>query len=261
MPVIQTKGLSISYGANRVVTNIDLKIPESKITTIIGANGCGKSTVLKTLARILSPSAGGAYLDGKLIHKANTKEMAKQLAILPQSPDSPSGLKVGELVSYGRAPRQKGFGKLSNEDQIVIDQSLELAGMLKFKQRDVDELSGGQRQKVWIAMALAQETPVLLLDEPTTYLDLAHQLEVLKILKRLNEEEGRTVVMVLHDLNHASRFADYMIAMGDGAIIQDGSPNEIMTPQVLKKVFNIDAIITRDPVNQKPTCITYDLFE
>lgn len=259
--MLSTEQLGISYGDVDIVKGLDLKIPEGKVTTIIGPNGCGKSTILKTMSRILEAKAGAVYLDGKAIHKISTKEIAKKMAILPQTPEAPSGLTVYELVSYGRFPHQRGFGRLTDEDRRIVRWAIEVTGMTVFRDRPIEALSGGQRQRVWIAMALAQETDLLLLDEPTTYLDLAHQLEVLKLLDRLNKEEKRTIVMVIHDLNHAARFAHHMVAINNGKIIKEGKPNEVMTSEVLKDVFNIDAEVVPDPRTGRPVCITYDLVE
>lgn len=258
---LYTKDLNIGYGDRLIVKDLNISIPDQKITTIIGANGCGKSTLLKAITRIISPQSGTIILDGKHISKEHTKELAKKVAILPQTPESASGLTAGELVSYGRFPYQKGFGRLTKTDYEVIDWALEVTGTKEFKYRPVDALSGGQRQRVWIAMALAQETDMIFLDEPTTYLDLAHQLEVLELLQRLNVEQGRTVVMVLHDLNQAARFADYIIALKNGEIVKAGNCEEVMQPDVLKKVFDIDAVIGRDPRTNKPICITYNLVK
>jgi iron complex transport system ATP-binding protein len=206
MTTLTTKNLQIGYGEKLIVKDLNLKINKGEITSIIGANGCGKSTILKTLARLHAAKSGSIYLDGKIIQKIPTKEIAKKMAILPQSPDAPGGLTVYELISYGRFPHQGGFGRLTDKDCEAIKWALEVTQLTSFAHQAVDALSGGQRQRAWIAMAIAQETELLLLDEPTTYLDMAHQLEILKLLKRLNEEEGRTVVMIVHDLNHAARF-------------------------------------------------------
>ena len=258
---LYTDSLHIGYGEQLIVKNLSIEIPDHKITTIIGSNGCGKSTLLKAITRIISHQSGDVILDGKCISSENTKILAQKMAILPQSPESASGLTVGELVSYGRFPYQKGFGRLSKKDMEVIDWALQVTGTSDFKYRPVDALSGGQRQRVWIAMALAQETEIIFLDEPTTYLDMAHQLEVLELLQKLNMEQGRTIVMVLHDLNQAARFADYMIALKDGQIVKAGNCEEVMTPHVLKDVFHIDALIGKDPRTNKPMCITYDLVK
>lgn len=257
---LETDNLGIGYGDIDIVKNLNLDIPEGKITTMIGPNGCGKSTILKTLARILRPKAGAVYLDRKSIQKESTKTIAKKMAILPQTPEAPSGLTVTELVSYGRFPHQNGIGKLSDKDHEIIHWALEVTGMLEFSERSIQDLSGGQRQRVWIAMALAQETDLLLLDEPTTYLDLAHQLEILQLLNRLNKEQGRTIVMVIHDLNLAARFAHHMVALNSGTIIKAGTPEEVMTADVLQRVFKIDAEIITDPRTKKPMCLTYDLL-
>jgi iron complex transport system ATP-binding protein len=258
---LSTEQLSIGYGERLIVKNLSVEIPDKKITTIIGPNGCGKSTLLKAITRIISHQSGNILLDGNDISKVNTKLLAKQMAILPQTPESASGLTVGELVSYGRFPYQKGFGRLTKKDYEVIDWALEVTGTIDFKFRPVDALSGGQRQRVWIAMALAQETEIIFLDEPTTYLDMAHQLEVLELLQKLNLEQERTIVMVLHDLNQAARFADHIIALKDGEIVKAGTCEEVISHKVLKKVFNIDSVIGHDPRTGKPMCVTYNLLK
>lgn len=257
---LYTDNLKISYGERLIIKDLNLQIPDKKITTIIGSNGCGKSTLLKAMTRIIPYQSGAVVLDGKHISKESTKQLAKKMAILPQTPESASGLTVGELVSYGRFPYQKGFGRLTKKDYEIIDWALEVTGTKDFKFRPVDALSGGQRQRVWIAMALAQETEMIFLDEPTTYLDMAHQLEVLELLQKLNGEQERTIVMVLHDLNQAARFADYIIALKDGEIVKAGDCEEVINRDVLKKVFHIDAEIGRDPRTNKPMCMTYNLI-
>jgi iron complex transport system ATP-binding protein len=246
---LSTDELSIGYGEALIVKNLSIEIPDKKITTIIGPNGCGKSTLLKAITRIISHQSGNILLDGNDISKVNTKLLAKQMAILPQTPESASGLTVGELVSYGRFPYQKGFGRLTKKDYEVIDWALEVTGTIDFKFRPVDALSGGQRQRVWIAMALAQETEIIFLDEPTTYLDMAHQLEVLELLQKLNYEQERTIVMVLHDLNQAARFADHIIALKDGEIVKAGNCDEVISHKVLKKVFNIALVLSNFSLN------------
>ncbi|MER2076402.1 ABC transporter ATP-binding protein [Psychrobacillus psychrotolerans] len=258
---LYTDDLSIGYGEQLIVKDLSVQIPNQKITTIIGPNGCGKSTLLKAITRIISHQSGTVVLDGKNVSKENTKVLAKKMAILPQTPESASGLTVGELVSYGRFPYQTGFGRLSQKDYEVIDWAMKVTNTNTFKYLPVDSLSGGQRQRVWIAMALAQETEIIFLDEPTTYLDMAHQLEVLELLQRLNKEEKRTIVMVLHDLNQAARFADYIVALKDGQIVKAGPCEEVITKEVLRGVFNIDAEIGIDPRTNKPMCITYDLLK
>ena len=203
------------------------------------------------MARLIKPKAGCVMLDGKSIHSQPTKEIAKALAILPQNPTAPEGLTVAELVGYGRFPYQKGFGVLTQLDRDVIQWALEVTNMTAFRDRPVDQLSGGQRQRAWIAMALAQNTHFLFLDEPTTYLDMAHQLEVLQLLQRLNKHERRTIVMVVHDLNHATRFAHHMIAIKQGKVMAEGPTEEVLTEEVLREVFGIRAEIVRIP---EPAC-------
>lgn len=256
-----TKDLSVGYQENIIVNQMNIQFNSNEITTIIGPNGCGKSTLLKAITRIIPHSKGSILLDGQSIAKENTKKLAQKMAILPQTQDSASGLTVGELVSYGRFPYQKGFGKLSPADYEVIDWALQVTNTFDYKFRSVDSLSGGQRQRVWIAMALAQETEIIFLDEPTTYLDMAHQLEVLELLKNLNETQNRTIIMVLHDLNHAARFSHNMIALKDGNLIKAGTSEEVMQKDILQKVFHIDAEISRDPRTGKPMCVTYDLIK
>lgn len=257
---ISTEHLAVSYEDHLVVRELDMQIPQGKITTIIGPNGCGKSTVLKAVGRLLKPRGGAVYLNGADICRLSTKEVAQKMAVLPQSPQAPAGLTVGELVAYGRYPHQRGFGTLKSEDKEIIRWALEVTRLAECETTAVDCLSGGQRQRVWIAMALAQQTDLILLDEPTTYLDLSYQLEVLELLYRLNREQGRTIVMVLHDLNLAARFADYMIAIRGGEVICHGKPEEVMTAQVLRNTFQIDAAITTEPRTGRPTCISYDLI-
>ncbi|SDJ30719.1 ABC transporter ATP-binding protein [Natribacillus halophilus] len=261
MTRLEANHLSIRYEKEAIVDDLTIHIPEGKITTIIGPNGCGKSTILKTLARVMKASNGAVYLDGKSIHTQPTKQIAQKMAVLPQAPEAPSGLKVRELVAYGRHPHQKGFATLRKQDHDIIALALEQTGLKALAERSLETLSGGQRQRVWIAMALAQQTDLLLLDEPTTYLDLAHQLEVLQVLQHLNEQQGRTIVLVVHDINHAARFADHMVALREGAIVQAGAPEEVMCAQVLRDVFHIHADVVSDPRSGKPVCLSYDLLK
>lgn len=257
---LSTNNLTIAYNKKIIINNLEIVIPERKITSIIGPNGCGKSTLLKAVGRILKPERGSVYLDGLDIYTLNTKEVAKKMSILPQSPKAPSGITVGELVSYGRFPHQHGLKKLTVEDKKIIQWAMDITKLSEYEVTLVDNLSGGQRQRVWIAMALAQQTDIILLDEPTTYLDLAYQLEILELLYRLNKEQGCTIAMVLHDLNLASRFSDYIIAMRSGKIIEYGTPDEVICEDVLKKTFNINADIIKDSTSKKPVCISYDLI-
>ncbi|RHW42003.1 ABC transporter ATP-binding protein [Neobacillus notoginsengisoli] len=257
---LYTDRLQVGYDDRLIVKNLSVDIPDNQITVIIGPNGCGKSTLLKAMSRIISHQSGSILLDGVSIVREDTKNLAKKMAILPQTPESSAGLTVGELVSYGRFPYQKGFGRLTKKDIEVIDWALEVTRTIEYKYKPVDALSGGQRQRVWIAMALAQETDIIFLDEPTTYLDMAHQLEVLELLQDLNREQGRTIVMVLHDLNQAARFADHIIAMKDGQIVKSGTCEFVINRHVLRDVFNIEAEIGLDPRTKKPMCLTYNLI-
>lgn len=265
MEAIKVDKINVGYSADTLILkDLNINIPIGKTTAIIGPNGCGKSTLLKSIGRILDLKKGAIFLDGKEIHRMPTKELASKLAILPQSPIAPQGLTVEELVSFGRYPYQKGLGKLTEEDKDIVSWAIEATNLSEIRYKAVDSLSGGQRQRVWIAMALAQETDVILLDEPTTYLDMAYQLEILELLDELNKEYGCTIVMVLHDLNLASKFADYMIALGNvlgiGTLIKVGVPEEIMTPDVLRAIYKIEANIAKDPINNRPLCLSYELI-
>lgn len=257
---IVTKELKLAYEEHTVVSHLNLKIPEGKVTSLIGPNGCGKSTILKAAGRIISPKGGSVLLDGSDIQTLPTREVAKRMSILPQTPVAPLGLTVRELVSYGRFPRRERFGRLKQEDQDIVTWALGVTSLSDLEKAAVDTLSGGQRQRVWIAMAIAQQTDLILLDEPTTYLDMGYQLEVLELLEQLNRKQNCTIAMVLHDLNLASRFSDFLVAIRDGDIVAQGTPEEIMTPPVLRKTFHIDAEIARDPRTGRPACISYHLI-
>lgn len=255
-----TNDLTISYDRHKeVVKDLNLSIPPGKITSLVGANGCGKSTILKTIARIIKPDSGNVILDGKKIHGMQTRAVSKKLTILPQGPESPEGLTVEDLVGYGRIPYKNGFNNLTNEDNEIIDWALSVTKMADFKDRTLDQLSGGQRQRAWIAMAVAQTTELLLLDEPTTYLDMAHQLEVLNLIRHLNKEFGRTIVMVIHDLNQAALYSDYIIAIKNGKIVQEGKPKDVITVETCEEVFGIKADILTDSRTGTPLCHAYDL--
>ena len=259
MARLHTEDLTLAYLETPVVDKMDLELPEGKVTALVGANGSGKSTLLRALSRLMRPRSGAAFLDGTAIHRQGTREVAKQLALLPQRAESPDEVTVRELVAYGRHPHRRLLGGLTGDDHEMIDRALDATGMRIFAERPVGALSGGQRQRAWIAMALAQGTDTLLLDEPTTYLDMAHQLEVLQLLKRLNDTEGRTIVMVVHDLNHASRIAHHMVAIAQGQVVAQGTPREVMTRDVLGRVFAIDADIVDDPRTGVPICIPQSL--
>lgn len=260
MSTVRAENISVSYDKTTIIENLSLEIPSQKITTIIGANGCGKSTLLKALTRIQAIKDGQIYLDGQAIATLPTKEVAKKMALLPQVLEAAEGISVYELVSYGRYPHQKYMGSLSNKDRDKIHWAMEVTRISQFANLDVDALSGGQRQRVWIAMALAQDTDTIFLDEPTTYLDMNHQLEVLELLQRLNKDTQKTIIMVLHDLNLSARFSDYLVAMKGGAIKYKGSVQEVMTTAILKDIFKIDAQIIEDPITNRPILLTYQLL-
>ena len=249
------EGLRLGYGDVVVADGLDIEIPDSKITTIIGPNGCGKSTLLRALGRLLRPSGGQVLLDGERIDRMSTREVARTLGVLPQSPTAPDGLTVADLVMRGRHPHQSWFRQWSREDEAVVADALRWTGMLEFADRPVDALSGGQRQRAWISMALAQGTEMLLLDEPTTFLDLAHQIDVLDLVDRLNREMKRTVVMVLHDLSLAARYADVLVAVQDGRIVATGPPAEVLTPELLLEVFGLRALVVDDPATGTPLVV------
>ena len=249
---LEARDLQLAYGDNVVVDGLDLDIVDGTVTAVIGPNGCGKSTMLRALGRLLPARRGYVLLDGKRIDKTPTRDVAKILGVLPQGPVAPEGLTVGDLVARGRHPHQSWYRQWSSDDEDVVAEALSWTGMAEFAERSIDSLSGGQRQRVWISMALAQGTDVLLLDEPTTFLDLAHQVDVLELVERLHVERGRTVVMVLHDLNLAARYAARLVAMKDGAVAASGSPHEVLTEQLLRDVFDLEARVIDDPVSGTP---------
>ncbi|HYF65551.1 MAG TPA: ABC transporter ATP-binding protein [Herpetosiphonaceae bacterium] len=261
MSTLHTEKLTLAYDQTTIINGLDVTIPSGKITALVGPNGCGKSTLLRGIARLLAPRGGGAFLDGKAIQRIPTRELARQLGILPQNPVAPEGLTVRELVAQGRFPHQSWLQQWSAADEAAVLKALELTGMGQFADRPVDALSGGQRQRAWIAMTLAQETACILLDEPTTFLDLAHQIEVLQLLERLNREEGRTIVMVVHDLNHATRHAQHVVALRGGTVIASGPPAAIVTPELLRSVFGVEGAVVPDPRSGVPLCIAYGLSE
>ncbi|WP_210725884.1 ABC transporter ATP-binding protein [Modicisalibacter radicis] len=243
------------YGEGTVLEAINLTIPPGRNTAIVGANACGKSTLLRTLSRLLAPERGKVLLDGHSIHRLPARRLAQQLGLLPQSPIAPEGITVLDLVSRGRHPHQGPFARWSAADEAAVAEALEATATTDLAGRTVEALSGGQRQRVWIAMALAQQTNILLLDEPTTFLDINHQIEVLDLLTDLNRERGTTIVMVLHDLNLAARYADVLVAMAKGRVYGLGAPEEVLTEQMVQEVFGLESRIMEDPVTGKPMMI------
>lgn len=249
---LSAEDATLGYGDRIVATGLTLQIPPGRVTGIVGANGCGKSTLLRALARLITPSAGQVLLDGRSLHQMPSKEVARVLGLLPQGPIAPEGIVVSDLVGRGRHPHQRMLAGWSARDYEAVAAALDATGVADLADRAVDELSGGQRQRVWIAMALAQETDILLLDEPTTFLDVAHQVEVLDLLTDLNRERGTTIVMVLHDLNLASRYCDELIAVKAGRVHAVGSPHKVVTDQLMLEVFGLDSCIIVDPVSGTP---------
>ncbi|MGJ3249468.1 MAG: ABC transporter ATP-binding protein [Elainellaceae cyanobacterium] len=252
---LEARQLSLGYDRELIIRNLSLAIPTGRITALVGPNGCGKSTLLKGLGRLLKPRGGAVYLNGRTIAKQSTKAIARQLGLLPQSPVAPEGLTVRELAAQGRYPYQNWLQQWSKTDEHAVEQALEITEMTELANRPLDTLSGGQRQRAWIAMTLAQDTDILLLDEPTTFLDLAHQVEVLDLLYDLHFSKGRTIVLVLHDLNQACRYAHHLVAMKHGQIYAQGVPQSVMTERMVREVFGLESCIIPDPVTGTPLCI------
>jgi len=252
---LRADDLTLAYEARTVSQGLDVRIPDGSFTVIVGPNACGKSTLLRALARMLRPQAGQVVLDGQAIGSLPSKEVARRLGLLPQSPIAPDGITVADLVSRGRYPHQSLLRQWSGDDARAVDTAMQATGVQALAERPVDELSGGQRQRVWLAMALAQETPILLLDEPTTYLDITHQIEVLDLCATLHEQQGATMVAVLHDLNHACRYATHLIAMRDGAIVAEGPPGEIVDAALVERVFGLRCRVIPDPETGTPLVI------
>ena len=248
-------GLSAGYGESRILDGLDLAVPPGRITVIVGANACGKSTLLRTLSRLLPAQRGQVLLDGKSIHRIPSRDLARTLGLLPQSPIAPEGITVADLVSRGRHPHQGVFSRWTREDDVAVAAALAATKTDDLAERPIDELSGGQRQRVWIAMALAQQTDLLLLDEPTTFLDISHQIEVLDLLTDLNQTRGTTIVMVLHDLNLAARYADHLVAMANGRLHVAGPPETVLTEDHVRQVFGLESRIITDPTSGRPTML------
>ncbi|MEU8915004.1 MULTISPECIES: ABC transporter ATP-binding protein [Streptomyces] len=253
---LRAEGLRLAYGPDRVVVpGLDLELPHGAVTAVIGANGCGKSTVLRALARLLRPASGHVLLDGQDVHHMRTRDVARHLGLLPQSPVAPEGLTVRDLVRRGRTPHTSLLRQWSEEDEAALTAALEATDLVDLADEAVDALSGGQRQRAWLALVIAQGTPWLLLDEPTTFLDIAHQIDVLELVRRLNREDKRSVVMVLHDLNQACRYADHLVALRAGTVVAAGPPAEVVTEELVAKVFDLRSQIVPDPVTGTPLVV------
>ncbi|MEU4795388.1 ABC transporter ATP-binding protein [Streptomyces sp. NPDC023327] len=247
--------LTLAYEDRTVVDRLDLAVPDGRVTVIVGPNACGKSTTLRALGRLLKPKSGAVLLDGEALGKLPTKKIAQQIGLLPQTPVAPEAITVADLVARGRQPHQHWWRQWSDEDEKAVTEAMERTDVTALAERPVDELSGGQRQRVWIAMALAQDTGLLLLDEPTTYLDISHQVEVLDLVRRLNHDRGRTVVVVLHDLNQAARYADHLVAMKDGEVVAEGPPSQVVTEELVREVFGLECVVVPDPVTGSPLVV------
>lgn len=252
---LRADNLTLGYDGPDIVHNLSLTVPEAKVTSIIGPNGCGKSTLLRGLGRLLTPRSGQVILDGHPLSAQSSRRIATRISILPQTPTAPSGLTVADLVSRGRHPRQKWYQQFSLADETVVDDSLRATDIVELADTPLEDLSGGQRQRAWISMTLAQETGILLLDEPTTYLDLAHQVDVLELVRGLNRRHNRTVVMVLHDISLAARYSDHIVAIKDGRIVAQGTPQEVVTPGLLRDVFGLHAHVVPEPTEGRPHVI------
>ena len=252
---LSTTNLALGYPDRRIIDSLTIDIPPNQITAIVGPNACGKSTLLRGLSRLLAPTAGQVLLDGRDIRAIRTRDVATVLSLLPQTPQAPDGISVADLVGRGRYPHQGWFRTWSAEDDAIVDAAMVATGVQDLAARSIDELSGGQRQRAWIAMVLAQNPEILLLDEPTTYLDITHQIEVLDLLMDVNRQVGTTIVMVLHDLNLACRYADNLIVMRAGAIVVAGAPADIVTPDLVRSVFDLDCLVLPDAVSGTPTVV------
>ena len=255
---LRGEGLTLAYDRRVVSRNLEVTVPDRSFTVIVGPNACGKSTLLRALSRMIRPSEGAVYLDGKAIHSYPSKEVARRLGLLPQTSVAPDGITVADLVARGRYPHQRLLRQWSREDERVVAEAMAATRVSDLADRVVDELSGGQRQRVWLAMVLAQQTPLLLLDEPTTFLDIAHQLDMLDLCADLHQERGHTLVAVLHDLNHACRYATHLIAMKDGAVVAQGDPSQIVTAELVQEVFGLPCRVIPDPETGTPLVVPSD---
>ena len=251
----QAEGITAGYDNRTILHDISITIPSNRISIIIGANGCGKSTLLKTMARLIKPTSGQVMLDEKLINKIPPKQLARVLGLLPQSPIVPEGITVADLVGRGRYPHQTFLKGWTKKDYKAVAEAMEIMKITEFAHRNIDELSGGQRQRVWIAMALAQQTDILFLDEPTTYLDITYQVEILDLLTDLNRKYGTTIVMVLHDINLSARYADYIFALHKGRLVAEGEPSKVITSSLIKDIFGLRCTVIRDPVSDSPSVV------
>ncbi|WP_030687039.1 ABC transporter ATP-binding protein [Streptomyces sp. NRRL B-1347] len=252
---LTTRELTLAYEDRTVVHALDLAVPDGAVTVIVGPNACGKSTTLRALGRLLKPKGGAVLLDGEELAKLPTRRVAQRIGLLPQTPVAPEAITVADLVARGRQPHQRWWQQWSDADERAVTEAMERTDVTALAERPVDELSGGQRQRVWIAMALAQETELLLLDEPTTYLDISHQVEVLDLVRQLNHDRGRTVAVVLHDLNQAARYADHLVAMKEGRVVAEGAPRDVVTAELVRDVFGLECVVVPDPVTGSPLVV------
>ena len=253
--IFQAENITAGYDNKMILQDISLTIPSNKISIIIGANGCGKSTLLKTMARLIKPTSGQVTLDGKPINKSPPKRLACVLGLLPQSPIVPEGITVADLVGRGRFPHQTFLKGWTKQDYEAVAEAMEIMNITEFADRNIDELSGGQRQRVWIAMALAQQTDILFLDEPTTYLDITYQVEILDMLTDLNRKYGTTIVMVLHDINLSARYADHIFAVHQGKLVAEGTPEEVVSSTLIQDIFGLKSLVIQDPVSDSPSVV------
>lgn len=252
---LQAENIVAGYEHKTVIQNVSLAIPDNKISVFIGANGCGKSTLLKTMARLIKPTSGHIRIDGRALDKIPSKQLARVIGLLPQSPIVPEGISVADLVGRGRFPHQSWFGAWTKKDYEAIEEAMATMNITEFANLSIDELSGGQRQRVWIAMALAQQTDILFLDEPTTFLDIAYQVEILDLLTDLNRKRGTTIVMVLHDINLSARYADHIFALHSGKLVAEGEPSKVITSTLVKDIFGLDCSVVEDPLSRSPMVV------